>query len=356
MLPVLIEHELDAKVDSNRDPFFDTIRRHVEDMIGVPEPPDDALLEALLRNRRLLVIVDHLSEMNEATRERVRPDVPCFMAKALLVTSRRREELGGMSLTELQPMRVDAERLIDFMSAYLRECGVRDLFDDVQFIEACQRLKMLAGERAVTLLLVRLFADQLVEAKLDPKQRQLPENIPDLMLAYISRLNRTLPEGERRSIQDVYQDAKIVAWECVKGTLQPSDADYKVVLRALGKDAEAHLTYLGERLRLVEIRGVSEDRVRFQLDPLAEYLAALSLVERLGTGKGAWRQFLADLPSNASNADEFLLALRDCVNARPQNAIPSFVADALNRLTHRDETSPKDIDKPERAETADQRV
>ena len=65
MLPVLLERELDTTVGANRDPLSDAIRRQVEDVLGLDYPPDDELLEALLRRRRLLVIVDHLSEMSQ---------------------------------------------------------------------------------------------------------------------------------------------------------------------------------------------------------------------------------------------------------------------------------------------------
>jgi len=327
MLPILLERELDMAVGA--DPLFDAIRRQVEDVAALDYPPDAALLEALLRRRRLLVIVDHLSEMSQTTRERVRPDARDFKAKALIVTSRRREELGGMSLIELQPMRVEAERLSEFMSAYLRARGTRDQFSDPEFFSACQQLTTLVGDRAVTILLVRLYADQLIEAKKAPEARELPANIPELMLRYVTLMNESLEE-EPRSNSAVQRDAQKVAWTCLEGSFRPSEADRSAVLDVLGDDAEARLDYLQKRLLLVEVTGVREDRVRFKLDPLAEYLAAMNLIERLEAQPTKWRRFLKDLAPNIEVAREFLLALRDCVRTSP--SVPSFVVSELTTL------------------------
>ena len=329
MLPVLLERELDTPVGPDHDPLFDAIRRQVEDVLGLDYPPDDELLEALLRRRRLLVIVDHLSEMSQTTQERVRPDAPSFKPKALIVTSRRREPLGGMTLIELQPMRVAAEQLSEFMSAYLRARGMRDQFSDPEFFAACQRLTTLVGDRSVTVLCVRLYADQLIEAKKATEARELPGNLPELMLRYVSLMNEAV-EDEQRPNSEVQRDAQKVAWTCLDDSFRPSEADRSSVLDVLGNDAEARLEYLHTRLCLVEITGVREDRVRFKLDPLAEYLAAMNLIEQLEAQPTKWRGFLKDLGSDVEAAREFLLALRDCV--RTSSGVPSFVLSGLTNL------------------------
>ena len=259
----------------------------------------------------------------------MRPDAPDFKAKALIITSRRREALGGIALVELQPMRVEAERLSEFMSAYLRARGMRDQFSDPEFFSACEGLTTLVGDRAVTILLVRLYADQLIEAKKAAEARELPASIPELMLRYVTRMNEALEE-EPRSNSAVQRDAQKVAWTCLEGSFRPSEADRSAVLDGLGDDAEARLDYLQKRLLLVEVTGVREDRVRFKLDPLAEYLAAMNLIERLEAQPTKWRRFLKDLTPKLEGAREFLLALRDCVRASP--SVPSFVVSGLTTL------------------------
>ena len=146
-------------------------------MLGLSRAVHIELLDALLRCRRLLVIIDHFSEMASATREQVLNMSTSFPVKALLITSRFKEDLRGITATELQPLRVDAERLIEFMSGYLRIRGARDAFDDDSFIEACRKLKALVGRRSVTILFIRMFADQLVETLDTSNSKALPDLI-----------------------------------------------------------------------------------------------------------------------------------------------------------------------------------
>ncbi|MEL7224874.1 MAG: NACHT domain-containing protein, partial [Cyanobacteria bacterium J06576_12] len=82
MLPVLIEDELDEK-----GTLFEVIRGKLNALTNQPEPIAPDLLERLLRRKRVLVVVDHFSEMSEMTRRQVRPDLSNFPIQALVITS-----------------------------------------------------------------------------------------------------------------------------------------------------------------------------------------------------------------------------------------------------------------------------
>src|SRR5262249_17403160 len=99
------------------------------------------------------------------------------------------------------------------------------------------------------------------------------------------------------------------------------------------KNAESKLNYLVNRLRIIQVIGVAEDRVRFVLDPLAEYLAGLQVVEKNRGAKRDWDRFLdkADRMPGAPEATRgFLLAVRDCCIAS-RAEIPGSVLDDLGR-------------------------
>jgi HEAT repeat protein len=327
MLPVLIEYDLDAL--QNGSNLLDAVAGQIEDLVGEAEPLSVELLEELLRRRRILVIVDHLSEMNEATREQINPERPGFPAKALIVTSRLEENLGGVTRTVLRPLRVKGDQLSSFMQAYLVSCGKRDLFVDSEFFEACKRLSAMVGERDITVLLAKLYADQMITAKEGLSEDKLPDNIPDLMLSYLNELNRAVVD---RKLEDriVHHDVKLLAWECLKPTFRPTAARNDDAMAALGGiDANAHFRYIEDRLRVIETVAPARNRFRFLLDPLAEYLAGLRLVELYGENREAWRRLL-DEASSKQGAPEatrgFLLALRDCCIARGnETKIPEFV-------------------------------
>ncbi|MEM9448169.1 MAG: SUMF1/EgtB/PvdO family nonheme iron enzyme [Cyanobacteria bacterium P01_E01_bin.6] len=322
MLPVLIETELDEQRS-----LFEAIRGQLNaltNQANQEEPIAPALLEKLLSRQRVLVIVDHLSEMSEATRKQVTPELADFPAKALLVTSRLNESLGSVPKSVLEPLRIEGSRLSRFMDVYLEQRGKRDLFVDEDYFDACRRLSRMVGQRNITVLLARLYADQMIE------QQQgaggiLPASVPELMLSYLNQLNRTIESENQRDDLEVQQDAQRIAWECLKQTYRPTTAKKEDVISVLkdskaeSDDAYGRLDYLENRLRLLQTLE-PRDRLRIVLDPLAEYLAALCLVEYCQENPETyWQQFINSIEPMLERTNDppeaiqgFLLAVRDC--------------------------------------------
>ena len=336
MLPVLIEQDLNVEAadKSPQSLLLDTINGQLQDLIDIEEKIPNKLLERLLRRRRILVIVDHLSEMNEDTRRAICPAQPDFPINSLIVTSRFAEKLGGVTKTKIQPMRVAGNRLSSFMEAYLTEQGKRDLFDDAEYFDACRQLSLMVGQRNITVLLARLFAEQMIAAKEGTGKQDLPDNIPELMLSYLNELNQNVVSDTLDNCT-VQKDAKIIAWECLRLKYRPTPAKRQDTLNALGGDEpEIHLNYLKERLGLIQIIGPAQDQIRFAVDPIAEYLAGLHLVDIYGSDEQKWRNFLnkADYVEGTPAAIQgFLLAVRDCCLA--QAGVPNFVVEELNQRT-----------------------
>ncbi|GET43819.1 HEAT repeat domain-containing protein [Microseira wollei] len=343
MLPILIEQELDFETATGQQPFMAAIRGQLQDLTNETEAISEELLERLLRQRRILVIVDHFSEMGEATRKAIRPESPDFCVNALVLTSRTEETLGQVTRNSLQPLRIEGNRLSSFMEAYLTQRGKRNLFTDAEFFDACSLLSQMVGQRNITVLLAKLYAEQLIVAKEDTSPDQLPDNIPDLMLSYLNELNRNVT-GDKLSDRTVHQEAKTLAWECLKRTFRPTSAKREDASATLspgitaqnGDSAELHLKYLETRLRLIQTIGPAQDQIRFYLDPLAEYLAGLYLLDVYGKDAQLWQQFLqeaAAMPGAPESIKGFLLAVRDCCLAKGKEAkVPDFVAEELGKL------------------------
>jgi hypothetical protein len=341
MLPVLIERELDFSVAKDADTLFEAIRRQLQDLTDISEPISAPHLQALLRRQRILVIIDHLSEMSHETRGKIQPQAADFPINALIVTSRLRESLGEVAKTVVEPLRVEGNRLSSFMEAYLRQRSARDLFEDTEFFEICRSLSVIVGQRNITVLLAKIYAEQQIARKEGISHDKLPENIPDLMLTYINHLNRSIGDA-RLDEQVVQRDAKLIAWKCLEKSYAPESANYNEVIQVMGGDrAKPRLEYFERNLNL--IRRVEPAGVRFSLDPLAEYLAGLYVIATCGRRANAWRQFISyvdRLPSQAPIAG-FMLAVLDCCAAERERCvksgnepspIPEFVEGELTRL------------------------
>ena len=325
MLPVLIEDEIDESG------IVQAARGRLQSLIGAASELSNELFLLLLRKKRVLVIIDHFSEMTDETRHRFNPDEPDFPVAALIVTSRI-EEMMHLSKTTLEPELIDSTRIIGFAKDYLAYSDNPELreLDDDPLIELCLNLKRMVGERMVTPLLATLYLNQFVDDKKTASSSELPKNIPDLMLRYVDELHQNAEADRKRQTQT---DAKILAWLCLEETFQPSKTELDKVLKKLGKeDGEARLEYLEKTLHLITVTGLQHDQIRFTLDPLAEYLAGMQVVELYKGNPRHWDSFLRRAKEkNLEKTAGFLLAVRDCCLASDAN-VPERVVDELGRL------------------------
>jgi len=342
MLPILIDQELSDEAGNQQQVLMEAIHGQLRDLIEAVKPISEELLEHLLRERRLLVIVDGYSEMRPATRNKIKPELPSFVANALIVTSRSDESLGGVNKTMIQMMRVHSSKLAEFLQAYVNKKGKQDLFKtDQELFQACIQLSKLVGERDITVLLAKLYADQLIATEAEHNTKNLPDNIPDLMLSYLNQINYQLIEKGLENHLDnltVHQVAKVIAWECLKQTFQPTTVLLDTLLKVLSEQwgeeqAKTYLKYLENSLHIVETIKPSEDQIRFSLDPLAEFLAGLYLVDLYKDNEKLWTEFLAQAdaqPGAPESIKGFLQAVQDCCQKK-KDILPRMILEALSQ-------------------------
>jgi hypothetical protein len=96
---------------------------------------------------------------------------------------------------------------------------------------------------------------------------------------------------------------------------------------------EERLAYLEGNLRVVQTIGAGRDRIRFTLDPLAEYLAALQVMENSGEDEQSWCKLLAETACvDFETIKGFLLALIDCCQTKGNDVkVPNSVLRELVR-------------------------
>ncbi len=348
MIPIMIEDELEA-VDST-SALTTAILRQLKNLSDDENPASEELLNQLLKKRRLLIIVDHISEMSEASRKALalRLKDPNALINALVITSRVESIFGSeVTYSLLQPQRVASGQLLKFMDDYLRQLNKRNLFpDDAEYIDDFKRLSLIvSGKRDITVLFAKLYLEQMVAKAEGRLSDRMPENVPDLMLSYLNELNYNLAEKELSS-EIVHQTAKITAWECLKVSFKSETTERKTILETLAaaesdekgiNAVKKNLLYLEERLQIIRRSPFSLEKVRFEIDPLAEYLASLFLVENYKDNVSEWEKLLIRLQNSRNTESEisgFLFALRDsCISKSKEYGIPSFTVDRLSELS-----------------------
>jgi HEAT repeat protein len=338
MLPVLIEQELKLQSGEGMKPLMEDIVGQIQDLSdGEQKIVDELLVEQLLRKRRILLIVDHFSEMSQQTREKINPEVPEFPANALVITSRIEEKFNGID-NKITTLRFDGGKLAYFIEQYLKQCQKWKLFQDQEeFLQECAQLAGIVGDKkTITVLLAKLYAERMINAKENSslRERRL-DNIPDLIIDHLKKLNREVERLTNEEYHTLEFDAKLIAWKCLERDYKPSYVERESVIVALGeKKADNSLEHFEKKLHL--IKSGKSGTIRFALDPLAEYLAGLYLVENYNENEASWHYFFAKVDSNPDKREEikgFLLAVRDCCLAKGTEAkVPSFVAEELGKL------------------------
>ncbi|MTJ50426.1 HEAT repeat domain-containing protein [Dolichospermum sp. UHCC 0259] len=338
MLPVLIEDELDLQSGEGIKPLMEAIVGEIQELIDSEQTIiDELLVEQLLRQRRILLIVDHFSEMSEQTHKKINPDSRGFPANALIITSRIEEKLKGID-AKIETLCFDGGKLAYFIEQYLKESKKWHLFEDEQeeFLQECAQLARIVGDKkSITVLLAKLYAERMINAKenFSASENSL-DNIPDLIIDHLEKLNQQGERETRKPYPTVIDDAKLIAWKCLEQKYKPSYIEFTSVVNDLGEDAEKSLEYFEKNLRL--IRQGHKKTIGFALDPLAEYLAGLYLVEdNFRDNEESWHKFLAQADSKSGEEIKgFLLAVRECCLAKGSKAkVPDFVIEELGKLT-----------------------
>ena len=240
MIPVLIEGNLKAREDK-KNPFFIAIRTFLSELTQDKEPLLDELVIQLLKKSRVLVIVDSLSELDETTQINIRQTQDDFLVGALIATSRNKDEvLGGTTKTIINPPRVKGEVLTSFLQNYLCQRLGRDLSEqeDLELFAGCKRLSEIIGEREITILIAKMYAELMLAAKLKLKNEDQPHNLPELMKSYVKTLNDKVTTN-KQDTHKVLRVAKLIAWECLRQKLHPSFAKYDEVLNVLKEETNA---------------------------------------------------------------------------------------------------------------------
>ena len=345
MMPVLIEPQTNLSMGEGSESFIEAIRGQLQDMIQEPTPVSKELLNRLLRHQRILVIVDDFSKLDSESQSKIQPGSAEFPVYALIVTSRFEETLSDVSRILLKPLPIKGSQLSTFIDAYLKQQGKRDMFrSELEFFAACSRLSSLVGDEQASALLAKLYADQLSASQDGGVEPRHPRTIPDLMLSYINYLNDEAGGGGHK-VKDIHNAVKVLAWKCVEEYYRPTTANLDQVISAMGETdkSTALIEYLEDQLHLIQITGVTRDEIMFTLDPMAEYLAGLFLVERYGDDQQKWQGFFlqADKVRDSPEAmRDFLLAVRECCSAKGLDAsVVNYISTEVTRRVDPDSAS-----------------
>jgi hypothetical protein len=271
-----------------------------------------ALIKALLRSGRVLVIVDGLSERSSASGRAFDPQRHGFEIRRLIVTSRDRVIPGISTVVETET--IPSAALFDFLDRYLKEMqehglGIRPSEDRI--FHACADLTQLLRRTPCTPLLAGMWAREIGA----PIGEGKPRAVTSLMDSYVRRLFLPAANGNEAFVNRLTKDATKIAETELGDQYRPINITRSAALEALkaldSEDLDRRLKLL-EKSQILEAPTQDSDNVRIAPDPIAEHLVARLRMEELGGNTKAWRTFLTQV-RRVGSPEGFVAALAACV-------------------------------------------
>jgi len=276
VIPVLIEP---ASIRESKATNLSELARGIlSAALDLEEAIEQPFFEALLRRKKIVIIFDSFSELSREQIGIVDPSNPGYFINSMIVTSRKPSTLS-IPIVDVQPVRISGENLASFLDSYLSLIGKRDIYNDSEFFRICTKLSSIVGNRDFPIVIAKMYADMISRPNTDVNE---PISIPGVMLAFLNNLNR-LSDQSRYPDHMIQYICKKIAWECTKTDFYPKEVSLDSIIESLSlvNNARELLRYLVDDLGILVKVGVTRNKYHFSLDPLAEYLAAMYLVERV---------------------------------------------------------------------------
>jgi hypothetical protein len=277
MVPIVIK-PTDAVKASTTGDFTAVVRDQLRSFV-----PNSSFMSPVLLNhlaeRRILAIFDGFDDFHQDSHE-------SWPFKFKVITSRSRD--FGSSLPRVPARLPNITDYSSFLTNYLSQRKV-SLYTQEALSTTTQQLAMLCEEGGAPVGLLKLLLDRVssnVRERLDTLNV-----VPAVMIQYLMELNRDM-QGEDTSTPNVVMTAKVIAWECVKQHFRPGEVS-RVILRArLASDTRSRVVaHLEKYLQIIAPVDVEGTTLRFTYPQLAEYLAALHIVDINGEDQERWKAF-----------------------------------------------------------------
>jgi SPFH domain / Band 7 family len=307
ILPVLLKSlgSDPNKLDNVDEAAADSLRFIMEtSKISAP------LLEGLLRRKRVLVVVDGVSEMSKQAADLpIRPDKGAVNTRFLVLTSRLPTNLLESNVIRPQELTIEVlDRVLDDLIA--ANVGSRR-FNDADRETLRMRIRSLikdAGEyekeRQVPMIFIKLMIERADQLLKEGKQlAELPSSLAELVTEYTEQLLRN-----EQDLTLAVQQARMAAQVCMGKERSPA-ARSENTYAAKGASKEILDKFVTAGL-MAKSGDKSDPFYKFALDPIAEQLDATRLVIGIRDALADQTEIDDLVQQSDKLPDDFILALR----------------------------------------------
>ena len=307
---------------------------------------DPTLIREAARLRRLVLILDGLSEWDDKSLELTRHLFASLPFSLLVFTSRRSFPDISNGYVEISPKELARSDLNRFVAEYIFLNRARESFSPRQELALSERLIEMIERRSLKSSLPVLFVKLLLDSY-DPRRDSGVEAVPVSLAETVQRFvrrTRTALDGEIYDPELLVEAAATLARLSLARAFSPRVIDGGEARRELSKRFEAIgvglMRALMEGNVIIDYVTAAGSTIKFRLDPVAEYLSAISCIKEFSSDEVVWRRHLVALEASIRVKSEgygYLEALLECVSSLESlYNLPSFVSRRLFQLVPAD--------------------
>jgi photosystem II stability/assembly factor-like uncharacterized protein len=329
VLPVLLEEDFSDLVQA--------IQVQLRKTFGFEDLDEDGfVVRALLRGGQVLPIIDGLSEKLPETQHAVVNAHGKAEIRTLLVTTRRPFHFDGKKVCLFYPDKLVPNRLMHYLTRLISVLSVKQegedqMVTDQHIAQIAQHLSdaVAAGgpSTKVTPLFARIYVEEALRIlSLQHDLKELSASIPEALFQYLRIANAGTRGGEVLPDEILTAAVKALGWCALRPNYTPQPFSKSLAIQDLKKlnlrceNSSVPADRILRRLQQIGILealdsgDASRVSMRFTLDPLAEYMAAIYWIEAIKDDV-EWTSWLRGILADRESADEiygFLTALKDC--------------------------------------------
>ena len=340
-------------IDFDTQDLLGAVTEELRKMVRRDETDED-IVKALLASKRVLVIVDGLTERKRETQLHVWHIYGKEVEfNALVLTGRVEPNMERVPVVRLSL--IDDRTIHSFIREYAASAHRNVKFADRTRDEIAGCVLAIVGQRGrkvpMTPLLVCLFVKSAAEQierdgkfELDNFVESVPETIIDYLKSVNPQDEDTPDRLENAFMIMVVKALSRVALEPdfvpgdleseeIGGAIERARSKYLDGFGSAGVDAETIVRRLVAN-DVVEKRSVAGNEwLRFKFDPVAEYMAAIDLLEDCGPRDADWAALFQKLEREDFAGSGFLSCLFDVVSTYADSfAVPEGVRQKLDTL------------------------
>lgn len=316
----LLDHRaLPLLIDEDTEDLLNTVTARLRAITRCRVTDDFA--KELISSGRLVLILDRLSERSEATRLHFSRGVSQLRARCLVWTTRRTIAVEGVQSVTMRPLPLSPEMVPVFALAVVAPERRNRTLPQQQIEVVSKVVELLArhGIQEVSPLLVRLYVLRAMSA-LDAHEGldSLPSSIPDVYSDFVRHLIRPR-DSDAQAVEECLMVAQAVAAACLQPDFIPKEVPWSEVAHT--ELAAVPTERIGDRLEQLVGSGLLVERasgrgrvVRFQQDPVAEWLGAIRICQLCGTQESEWKVLSHRLATEGS-VSNFLEIITVCCHA-----------------------------------------